>query len=445
MDDPNVLIDANKNQNSNNTVIVNSGFINFGLDKGEFQAVPPQKFTIDYNQDRLIVNNKIDPTDFKNGIYQASESSAFGKSNGQPWWRAIRIFDGETQAGWYSPWYAGERWKYMMNGYTQHPYRTTKIGGKGEYHGGGTKHTYYETHLSNGKKIAGEWAQIKLPYNLKLTRYSIMAPRNKMPSKFSILGSTTGKTWVVLDNQNIVDPASAYDLSKAVEFKIQNQPHSYNYFRIVIERVGHHPKTGDCIAVLNQFNLFGTYCMGLASSCENFETYSKMPRIEGLTTMEAESQLLADLMDFNNKYANYVQCTDPALITNGNNVQGQTCSTTDKDINTVNNAYNKLLTYTTSNRTNTLTGGDIYTLLNTHLTNPVSNEQYDASFNYIKQTYNNDIIKLRNELDTKMKELYLTPDSRMYEYKNTYDSSIYTGILWTVLATTGLYFVFTKL
>jgi hypothetical protein len=69
-------------------------------------------------------------------------------------------------------------------------------------------------------------------------------------------------------------------------------------------------------------------------------------------------------------------------------------------------------------------------------------KQYDID---ITNTYNSDVLKLRSELDAKMRELYGTPDSRMFEYKQSYDSTIYAGILWTILATTGLYFVFTKL
>lgn len=163
-----------------------------------------------------------------------------------------------------------------------------------------------------------------------------------------------------------------------------------------------------------------------------------------LNMMSAEGKLLADLNDFNAKYASYVQCMNSSSITK-NNSSGSTCTATDMNIQTVNDAYNKLVTYTTSNGTNTLTGGDVYTVLNTKLDQSMSIPKYDASYNYITNTYNSDVLKLRSELDAKMRELYGTPDSRMFEYKQSYDSTIYAGILWTILATTGLYFVFTKL
>lgn len=163
-----------------------------------------------------------------------------------------------------------------------------------------------------------------------------------------------------------------------------------------------------------------------------------------LNMMSAEGKLLADLNDFNAKYASYVQCTNSSSITK-TNFSGATCTAADMNIQTVNDAYNKLVTYTTSNGKNTLTGGDVYTVLNTRLDQSMSIPKYDASYNYITNTYNSDVLKLRSELDAKMRELYGTPDSRMFEYKQSYDSTIYAGILWTILATTGLYFVFTKL
>ena len=163
-----------------------------------------------------------------------------------------------------------------------------------------------------------------------------------------------------------------------------------------------------------------------------------------LKLMNSETALLADLADFNTKYANYIKCLN-ASGTSITNSQGAKCSLQDSNIQTVNDAYNKISQYTTINGTNTLTGGDTYGIVSAPLNSMPTTAQYDASFNYIKTTYNNDVLKLRGELDSKMRELYATPDSRIYEYKQSYDSTIYAGILWTILATTGLYFVFTKL
>jgi predicted MPP superfamily phosphohydrolase len=150
--------------------------------------------------------------------------------------------------------------------------------------------------------------------------------------------------------------------------------------------------------------------------------------------MTAEYYLLADLIDFNKKYANYVQCSKTG--DNLTNSQGLTCSADDKNIQTVNDAYNSIMDAQT---------GSVAKFKDITLTNAITPQQYDASYNYITSTYNNDVLKLRSELDAKMKELYATPDSRIYEYKASYDTTMYVTILWTILATSGLYFVFTKL
>jgi hypothetical protein len=75
----------------------------------------------------------------------------------------------------------------------------------------------------------------------------------------------------------------------------------------------------------------------------------------------------------------------------------------------------------------------------------VSQEVYDASYQYIMDTYNNQIIQTRNSLDMKMKEIYMTNDSITAQNKMSYDSTILAGILWTILATCLLFFAFSRL
>jgi len=70
---------------------------------------------------------------------------------------------------------------------------------------------------------------------------------------------------------------------------------------------------------------------------------------------------------------------------------------------------------------------------------------YDASNNYIKTNYNN-IVKERNDLEGKMKELYKSNDSLFNsDFRSKYDATMLTGIIWSVLAGCVLYYTFTKL
>ena len=74
----------------------------------------------------------------------------------------------------------------------------------------------------------------------------------------------------------------------------------------------------------------------------------------------------------------------------------------------------------------------------------VTNEVADASFNDIKAKHKH-IAQLRGELDAKLKELYVTDDSLAYEQQRMFDGTIYTSLIWTVLATTTLFYVFKKI
>ena len=159
--------------------------------------------------------------------------------------------------------------------------------------------------------------------------------------------------------------------------------------------------------------------------------------IEGLTTLEAEHTLLEQLNDFNKKYAKYVSCNDSTM----NPANKLNCSAIDLSYNTVQLAYSKIL-FQTSNGENVY--GSILDVSNTNLSRMPTYAVYDMSRTYIKNTYNSDILNLRIELDAKLKELNGNADSISNEYKERFDSTIYSGLMVTVLATSMIYYLFTK-
>ena len=75
---------------------------------------------------------------------------------------------------------------------------------------------------------------------------------------------------------------------------------------------------------------------------------------------------------------------------------------------------------------------------------PPANYNYDASFNELINMYNKNI-KTRNNLDLKLKEIYAADGSIQSEFKLNMDSSVYASIMWSVLATSLIYYVFVKL
>ena len=65
-------------------------------------------------------------------------------------------------------------------------------------------------------------------------------------------------------------------------------------------------------------------------------------------------------------------------------------------------------------------------------------KKLDVSYNSLLQT--------RSDLDNKMNELLgNNPNSILYENQNQLDAGVYTTILWTVLVTSSLYYIFTKI
>jgi hypothetical protein len=55
------------------------------------------------------------------------------------------------------------------------------------------------------------------------------------------------------------------------------------------------------------------------------------------------------------------------------------------------------------------------------------------------------VVNQRTSLDAKLQELYGAPGSINDIYSQQYDTTMYMSIVWTVLATSLLYFVFIKL
>lgn len=70
---------------------------------------------------------------------------------------------------------------------------------------------------------------------------------------------------------------------------------------------------------------------------------------------------------------------------------------------------------------------------------------YDNSNNYLTTNYNN-IKNERIELEGKMKELYKSNDTIFNsDFRSNYDATMLTGIVWSILAASLLYYTFTKL
>lgn len=76
-------------------------------------------------------------------------------------------------------------------------------------------------------------------------------------------------------------------------------------------------------------------------------------------------------------------------------------------------------------------------------------KSYTADLNYVKRFVDvsyNEMQTTRNDLDNKMNEILgYNQNSILYEKQNQLDSSVYSNLLWTVMVTSLIYYVFTKI
>jgi hypothetical protein len=92
------------------------------------------------------------------------------------------------------------------------------------------------TTIVNIGSISGEWIQIKLPYSLSLSGYSLL-PRSgyavQFPKNWYMVGSTDETTWYLLDNEINISVASNTNIYYNYNSSYGNKNY-YNYFRLII-------------------------------------------------------------------------------------------------------------------------------------------------------------------------------------------------------------------
>jgi hypothetical protein len=158
--------------------------------------------------------------------------------------------------------------------------------------------------------------------------------------------------------------------------------------------------------------------------------YNNMPIIEGLsdtditntkTLMTKEKELLDQLVDFNMKYQRYIHCNDPNVNTD--------CAS--------DNYPSAQELITKMNKINDILGSMDRTIIS-------NNTDFEQNHYNILGDYEN-VVNLRYDLDMKVKQLYDPENSKIADFKNSYDSTIYSGIIVSALATSMLYYIFTEL
>lgn len=157
-----------------------------------------------------------------------------------------------------------------------------------------------------------------------------------------------------------------------------------------------------------------------------------IPTYEGLEQNQLPN-VYKELLDFDTKYMRYVQCNDKTNNPNNNVLK---CSNDELSTNYFKGSYEKLMGKINDPNS---TGIFIDSLGVYSAKNPTQ-EEYKKEFNSIINKYQ-EIKKLRNEIEEKMYDLNDTNT----DYKKQYDSSIFTGILLTILASSMLFYTFKQM
>lgn len=360
------------------------------------QKAIPSNFTLDKNNNKLTVSSS--NIDYMNGEYIASSSSSHHTHN------AIQCFDNNDKTFWHVSWSSSD-------GYTQSPYVS------GKYVGGGSNTQYFQTTTSAGTKKNGEWVQIQLPYTLNATSYSILTSQHccpeRFPKRFSLLGSRDGNVWDVINTEDIDKAHEKYDITKYISFDIPNvSTKSYYFFRIVFEELS---DFASCNVVnIGGIEIYGKPCQTLNGNCETFT--NNMPQIEGLSTMENQNELLTKIIQFNTDYATYINCTNKT-----------NCSITKETLMSQLTSINSIVTTT-------------QTSVDTTTSRPSPTEFNEKHNNIVTSHEENE--ELRQEIETKMMELTEHDHSFSKENKNNLDNTLISNALWSVVATSLLFFVF---
>ena len=163
------------------------------------------------------------------------------------------------------------------------------------------------------------------------------------------------------------------------------------------------------------------------------------------TIYDLEKNIFDSLNEFNRIYSNYLRCSNEigdsernVVINNAlkNTAGSRTCST---DSTT--------LTKTAVVTASTQVGDnvDAYTkAFETFDKNDSSAQESSEKVATLVNKYN-EIIQKRNDLDLKINEVNRVNESQYMEFKGQSDSTKYTNILLTVLATSLIYYIFVKL
>jgi hypothetical protein len=147
---------------------------------------------------------------------------------------------------------------------------------------------------------------------------------------------------------------------------------------------------------------------------------------------DLEKDVITTLNNFNSTYAQFIRCSSSSsVVTDKSNCPRELIDPKNAydDVNAAIQKLTRALAQVNSNTTST---------------GPITPQKYNETYDKIMRDYG-DLTILRADLDLKMKDLERDDESLSQMYKDKTNATVYASTLWTVLASSLIYYVFVKL
>jgi len=271
-----------------------------------------------------------------NGNYTIKTSSYYNTDT-----QGFNAFNDDVNSYWECDNVGNNNTSKNYSNYTQSPYSGIT---PSSYLGGGSDNNTWSTKVGPSKnktEIPGEWIEIKIPYKIYLTSFSITTPqfsaKNSFLKKFTLVSSNDGNSWDYVDQYLINNDDMPYQNSPTKTFQVTSY-NKFSYFRLIITQMSDETSR----LRINTLKIKGT--PQLSSVPETFSTLHRS--IDGFTHQYNKQNAYklegADL--YRPTYSNY---TDTTLEIENQKIKERTVKDTKNTfLNNITDIASDVLLYT---------------------------------------------------------------------------------------------------
>ena len=271
-----------------------------------------------------------------NGNYTIKTSSYYNTDT-----QGFNAFNDDVNSYWECDNVGNNNTSKNYSTYTQSPYSGIT---PSSYLGGGSDNNTWSTKVGPSKnktEIPGEWIEIKIPYKIYLTSFSITTPqfsaKNSFLKKFTLVSSNDGNSWDYVDQYLINNDDMPYQNSPTKTFQVTSY-NKFSYFRLIITQMSDETSR----LRINTLKIKGT--PQLSSVPETFSTLHRS--IDGFTHQYNKQNAYklegADL--YRPTYSNY---TDTTLEIENQKIKERTVKDTKNTfLNNITDIASDVLLYT---------------------------------------------------------------------------------------------------